>query len=136
MNRLSTLSMMATFIALSVVFTGCSRANNQLGAGTNQTRSGTAMVRETGDDMPTVMNQYDQMIMKHLGEADQNYDLRFMDMMSRHHEGAILMAQDALKKAKHPEIKRFAQKVINDQQKEMKQLQAWRQEWYGSTASQ
>jgi uncharacterized protein (DUF305 family) len=132
---------MKSLLALALIFTfaltGCSRADNQPGANTEQNRMGKAMVRGMdSSDMPMAMKQCDQMMMQHMGDADQNYDQRFIDMMSRHHEGAIRMAQDALENTKRPEIKQFAQKVINDQQKEVKQLEAWRKEWYGSTARQ
>ncbi len=56
-------------------------------------------------------------------------DMMFIDMMIPHHEGAIAMAQDALQKAEHQEIKALAQKIIDDQQKEIVQLKQWRQAW-------
>jgi uncharacterized protein (DUF305 family) len=123
-------------VTLTVVLAGCTQSDNRLGADTEQNRLGTAMVREmSSSEMPMAMDQCDQMMMRHMGEADENYDQRFINMMSRHHEGAIHMAQDAVKNAKHPEIKQFAQKIINDQQKEIKQLQAWEQQWYGNRQS-
>ena len=68
----------------------------------------------------------------HLGNANAQYDKRFIDMMIPHHQGAITMAKDALQKSQHPEIKKMAQNIIDSQQKEIKQFQAWRQNWYGS----
>ncbi len=39
-------------------------------------------------------------------------DLWFIDNMTAHHQGAVHMAEDALKKAKHPELKTFARQII------------------------
>jgi len=65
-----------------------------------------------------------------LGAADAEFDLRFMNAMTAHHEGAITMAEDALKKSKRPEIKQLAQEIISSQQKEIDQMKQWRQTWY------
>lgn len=65
-----------------------------------------------------------------LGAADAQFDLRFINAMSAHHEGAITMAQDALSKSKRPEIKQLAQNIIKAQEAELKQMKQWRQAWY------
>jgi len=65
-----------------------------------------------------------------LGSADAQYDLRFMNMMIPHHQGAIVMAQDALNKSQRPQIKRLAQSIITSQQQEIDQMKRWRQAWY------
>ncbi|MBW4633048.1 MAG: DUF305 domain-containing protein [Iphinoe sp. HA4291-MV1] len=67
---------------------------------------------------------------KDLGAADAEFDLRFINAMIPHHEGAITMAQDALSKSKRPEIKKLAQNIITSQQKEIDQMKQWRQAWY------
>lgn len=65
-----------------------------------------------------------------LGAADAQFDLRFINAMIPHHEGAVTMAQDALSKSQRPEIKKLAQNIINSQHKEMEQMKQWRQTWY------
>lgn len=47
------------------------------------------------------------------------YDAMFIDMMTPHHEGAVTMAQEALVKAEHPEIKTLAQQIIDAQTNEI-----------------
>jgi len=59
-------------------------------------------------------------------DASRPYDLRFIEAMILHHEGAIAMAQDALQKAKRPEIRDLAQAIIAAQQAEIEQLKTWR----------
>lgn len=70
-----------------------------------------------------------------LGAADENFDLRFIDAMVPHHQGAVQMAQDALQKSKRPEIKKLAQSMIANQDKEIAQMQQWRKTWYANAAS-
>ncbi len=65
-----------------------------------------------------------------LGAADAEFDLRFINAMIPHHEGAVTMAQDALSKSKRPEIKKLAQDIVISQQKEIEQMKQWRQAWY------
>jgi uncharacterized protein (DUF305 family) len=82
-------------------------------------------------DVRKDMRMTNEMMLKHLGKPDREYDVRFIDMMIPHHEGAILMAKDALKNATHKEIKEMAAVIIKDQQKEIEQLNKWRKNWYG-----
>lgn len=62
------------------------------------------------------------------------YDLQFIDTMSAHHQSAVDMAGMALKKSQNAELKTFAQKIIDDQQKEIAQMKAWREKWYAGKA--
>lgn len=62
--------------------------------------------------------------------ASAPYDLQFIDTMTHHHEGAIEMAEMALKKSTNDELKKFAQKIIDDQKKEIAQMKEWREKWY------
>jgi uncharacterized protein (DUF305 family) len=56
-------------------------------------------------------------------------DKRFLEGMIPHHQSAVEMGQLALKKALRPELKTFAQNVIDAQTKEIKQYQAWLKVW-------
>jgi uncharacterized protein (DUF305 family) len=82
-------------------------------------------------DMPKHMKMMNKMMVKHLGKSDPQYDARLIDMMISHHEGAIMMLKDALKKSTHSEIKAMATKAIATQQKEIDQMKKWLQAWYG-----
>ncbi|MBE9156448.1 DUF305 domain-containing protein [Nodosilinea sp. LEGE 06152] len=66
-----------------------------------------------------------------LGTADNEFDLRFINGMIPHHEGALAMAQDALEKSSRPEVQQLAQDIVSSQQIEIDQMEQWRQEWYG-----
>ena len=62
--------------------------------------------------------------------GDMPYDLHYIDMTIMHHEEGIEMAQLAQTKATNPKVKTFAQKTAADQQKDMEELQRYRNEWY------
>jgi uncharacterized protein (DUF305 family) len=59
-------------------------------------------------------------------------DPRFMVMMIPHHQDAIAMADLALTKAKHPELKTLAQSIKRDQSREIQAMRTWYKKWYGS----
>ncbi|MBW4485428.1 MAG: DUF305 domain-containing protein [Tildeniella torsiva UHER 1998/13D] len=65
-----------------------------------------------------------------LGPADATYDLRFIDGMIPHHEGAVVMAEAALENSQRPEIRQLAEDIIAAQQVEIAQMDDWRAEWY------
>ncbi|WP_009630902.1 DUF305 domain-containing protein [Synechocystis sp. PCC 7509] len=71
-----------------------------------------------------------------LGAADVNYDLRFIDGMMMHHQGAVIMATEALEKSKRPEIKQLANNIIAAQKKEIAQMKQWRTAWYPAASQQ
>ena len=61
-----------------------------------------------------------------LGKADDKFDLRFLDAMIPHHEGALVMAKDAIAKSKRPEIQKMAQEILSSQQAEIDQMKQLR----------
>ena len=52
-------------------------------------------------------------------------DVAFVCGMIPHHQGAIDMARVELKYGNNPEAKRMAERVINDQGKEIEEMTAW-----------
>jgi uncharacterized protein (DUF305 family) len=65
-----------------------------------------------------------------LGTADAEFDLRFINAMVPHHDGALVMAQDALSKSQRPEVKKLAQDILTSQQGEIEQMNQWRKDWF------
>ena len=65
-----------------------------------------------------------------VGPAGANYDLRFLDSMIPHHQGALVMAQEVLAKSKRPELIKLAKGILADQKKEIAQMKLWRKQWY------
>ena len=52
-------------------------------------------------------------------------DVDFRTHMIPHHRGAIAMAKVALKHVKDPETKAMAQKIVDEQEKEISEMEAW-----------
>jgi uncharacterized protein (DUF305 family) len=59
----------------------------------------------------------------------KDFDIHFLDMMTPHHQGATVMAKEALTKAEHPEIKTLANQIIKAQEAEIKQMNDWKAKW-------
>lgn len=64
------------------------------------------------------------------GNADQD----FARMMVAHHQGAVDMARVELEHGTDPDLKAMARKVVDDQTKEIQQLQDWLKQHPGKTA--
>ncbi len=135
--------------SLGGVLTACSKAS-QSGSTTsqNQAQAPSSPATEAGGKQDMMhggsmdhggsMNHGSGMnhsMMMDLGPADANYDLRFIDAMIPHHQGAVEMATEALSKSQHPEIKKLAQDIISAQNREINELKQWRQAWYPSSGS-
>ena len=86
---------------------------------------------QMGHMMAMSPEQIQAMMMKgDLGAADDQFDLRFLNAMIPHHEGALVMAKDVLSKSKRPEMKKLAQEILTSQEKEIDQMKQWRKAWY------
>ncbi|BAU15825.1 hypothetical protein LEP3755_63900 (plasmid) [Leptolyngbya sp. NIES-3755] len=59
-------------------------------------------------------------------------DRMFLEMMVPHHQSANEMARIELQKGKNPEVKKLAQKIIDEQTREIQQMQTYYKQWYGT----
>jgi uncharacterized protein (DUF305 family) len=66
-----------------------------------------------------------------VGKTGDSFDRAFLAEMIVHHQGAVEMAELALKNAKHQEIKDLATAIIAAQNKEIADMKAWEKTWYG-----
>lgn len=57
------------------------------------------------------------------------FDLQFIAMMTRRHQGAVKMAQAASGKTRHAEVKDLARKIIDEQSNEIAQMEKWKKAW-------
>lgn len=86
---------------------------------------------KTGKSAAMTPEQIQLMMMnQNLGAADGEFDLRFIEAMISHHQGAVTMAKDALKKTKQSEMKTLAQDIIRSQEGEIQQMEQWKKAWY------
>jgi uncharacterized protein (DUF305 family) len=77
--------------------------------------------------MPGMMDQGEMDELK--GLQGGQFDAAFVDMMSRHHQGAIEMANTELKDGSLPEVKQLARQIVSAQQREVRQLAVWKRAW-------
>jgi uncharacterized protein (DUF305 family) len=70
-----------------------------------------------------------QMVM----ENGKYSDRRFIDAMVPHHQGAIDIAEVALKNAEHERIKQLSRAIISTQQAEIEELKAIKKEEFGTS---
>jgi uncharacterized protein (DUF305 family) len=114
MTNMKLLGAMLSIISLGGVMIGCSSPEL------------------TGNSASDSINHEHMMdhAMMSLGPADTEFDLRFIDAMIPHHEGAVIMAQEVLAKSQRPELLELAREIIEAQDQEMAQMQEWRASWY------
>ncbi len=74
------------------------------------------------------MTMHDMMMMLE-GKTGDEFDKAFIQGMIPHHQGAIDMAREALKNAKHEEIKQLARDIIASQQREIDAMKQWQEQW-------
>src|SRR3989344_8591783 len=67
--------------------------------------------------------------------ASQNIDRHFIEEMIPHHEGAIEMAKLALLRSKRPEMLSLANGIIEAQTREINDMKAWYEDWFGTPVS-
>lgn len=80
--------------------------------------------------LPGMTDSMRRMVGKEMDKMEvaegKEFDEYFFQMMIPHHQGAVLMAKDALQKAEHPEIKKIAGNIISSQEAEIEQMQNWK----------
>lgn len=99
-----------------------------------------AFTKDAAKLQPTVaskpqMQQSSSAMMTALeGKQGDAFDQAFIEQMTIHHQGAIQMAEMALRSAGHTEIKQLAGDIISAQNTEIQQMQEWQVSWYGAQA--
>ena len=66
-----------------------------------------------------------------LERAIKDFDKAFIDEMVPHHQGAIRQARIVLAQSDDDELRKLASEIVDAQSREIRQLNRWRQRWYG-----
>ena len=66
-----------------------------------------------------------EMHRKMAAASGQTIDQAYVAKMIAHHEGAVAMAEVALRDSRDPEIRRMAQSVVDAQTREIAEMKAW-----------
>lgn len=61
---------------------------------------------------------------------EEPFDRAFIGAMIPHHRSAIQMADVALEKSENPQIEKLAGGIVEAQEREISQMQTWRENWY------
>jgi len=64
------------------------------------------------------------------GAADAPHELQFIDTMIAHHHGAVDMALLVNTRTQRDEMKKLAQGILQEQRREIAQMQQWRETWF------
>lgn len=65
------------------------------------------------------------------GTGGTTAERAFLEEMVPHHADAVAMAELALTRAEHPELRALAKTIIRDQTREIEQMDAWYRSWFG-----
>ncbi len=124
-------------VTLGLLAAGCQTTatnnivvNSNANASTGHDMSNMNSMSNMNHDMSTMQGHEMTNMNSDPGAVDQPYDLQYLDSMIHHHNGAISMAKMVLDKTEKPELKAFAQKIIDDQTKEMAYMRELREKWY------
>ncbi|WP_290056103.1 DUF305 domain-containing protein [Amycolatopsis solani] len=82
---------------------------------------GASMPGMSHESMPGMMPAEDMTTLE--GSKGAEFDKRWLDMMIKHHQGAVDMAETELSKGSNPEAKALARKIIDAQQAEITEMQ-------------
>ncbi len=65
-----------------------------------------------------------------MGDASTPYDLRFLNEMVMHHQGAVMSSEMMIAGSERPEMRRLAESIARSQTRQIEQMRRWRGEWY------
>jgi uncharacterized protein (DUF305 family) len=60
------------------------------------------------------------------------FDAKFLDQMTDHHKDAIEMSELAELRARNPELKKMAERMVADQKEEIDQMKIWREQFFAT----
>ncbi len=84
----------------------------------------------TTDDHADMSDDHDMAADDHADMTMELDDETFLAAMIEHHEGAVDMSEIALDRAEQEELRQMAQEIIEAQEAEIDQMQAWLDEWF------
>ncbi len=131
MKKLITMSFVSV-LALIVWSAACSRAPENTTNHNGMNHDSMDHNTMNHNSMPMNSNEMSRMpeMKSDPNAASAPFDLQFIDTMTAHHSDAVSMSEMALKNSKNDELKKFAQKIIDDQKKENAQMKEWRDKWF------
>lgn len=71
----------------------------------------------------------DQMVASLKDKKGHDYDSAFLTEMIAHHKSAVKMAELSAENAMHDEIKQLSRDIIEAQEKEIREMRQWQEDW-------
>lgn len=78
----------------------------------------------------SMQGMMDGMMSNLKGKTGNEFDRAFLSEMIVHHQGAVEMAQAALKNSNRPELIKLANEIMTAQRKEIQMMQGWQTSWF------
>jgi uncharacterized protein (DUF305 family) len=130
---LKTLLMKAGLLALLLAVAFLLAACGGVGSGQQGDQSGGHGRMDHGQMGHDSMGMGSKGMVKQMVMENGKYsDRAFIDAMVPHHQGAIAMAEVALKNAEHEEIKELSRNIVSTQQSEIEELKSIKKEEFGT----
>ena len=79
-----------------------------------------------------MMHAMDEMMLGFRGKTGEEYEEAFLRGMIVHHLGAVRMAEELLEHTERPELKAFAQDIIDVQSEEVGTMKEWLEAWFNN----
>ena len=131
---MKTLLMKAGLLALLLAVAFLLAACGSVGSGQQGDQSGGHGQMDHGQMDHGSMGMGSKGMAKQMVMENGKYsDRRFIDAMVPHHQGAIAMAEVALKNAEHEEIMELSRNIISTQQAEIEELKTIKREEFGTS---
>lgn len=68
-----------------------------------------------------------------MSASEEEFDRKFIDMMTKHHKSGIALAQSEVNKGKQSEVKSLAKKIIQSQEKDITEMSKMKAKWQQSS---
>ena len=115
---------------VALLFVGCLSTENQEG------RDHSTIDHNSTNNTAVDHSEMDHGSMDHSkmesspGAKDAPQELQFIDSMIAHHKGAIEMAKLANGRTENEVLKKFAEGIVNAQDREVTEMMRWRARWF------
>jgi len=142
MTILTKASSLALLLTVALMLASCGNAGGGQqgsgsagdgGQGTGKQPGGMAGMDHSNMDHGSMGMGSGSMAREMVMENGRYSDERFIDAMVPHHEGAVDMAEVALKNAEHEQIRRLAEDIVSAQEAEIEELKAIKQQEFGTS---
>jgi uncharacterized protein (DUF305 family) len=133
---------LALLLAVTFMLAACGSAGGGQQGGESAGDGGRGTDKKTGDMGGMNHSKMDHGSMD-MGSGDMARDMvmesgrysdeRFIDAMVPHHQGAVEMAQVALKNAEHEEVRQLSEDIVSAQEAEIRELKAIKEQEFGTS---